>query len=185
MKNKFFTKQTKTFVVIAITIVFLFAIFSPALNGGRGVLAADGGLKTTADAAGLSTNSSVAGIIGQIIYAILGFLGVVFIILLIYGGFIRMTAQGAPDKIKTSTGIITSAIVGIIIILASYAITAFVLGNVMDSLGSSGSGGEAGDTPSCESEGNSCRKGTACGPEATRTSGFCEDGYTCCKPITP
>lgn len=184
MKNKFFTKQTKTFVVIAITIVFLFAI-SPFIFSSKGGVLAQGGLEKTAEVAGLPTNTSIAGIIGQIIYAILGFLGVVFIILLIYGGFIRMTAQGAPDKIKTSTGIITSAIVGIIIILASYAITAFVLGNVMDSLGSSGGGGEAGDTPSCESEGNSCRKGTACGPEATRTSGFCEDGYTCCKPITP
>jgi len=138
VKNKLFTKQTKFFiVVIAITIVFSCpAIFK--IDGGV-ALALDTGLDKTATAAQLPTNTSIAGIIGQIIYAILGFLGVIFIILLIYGGFIRMTAQGAPDKIKTSTGIITSAIVGIIIILASYTITAFVLTNIEDSVGSGGS----------------------------------------------
>ena len=56
----------------------------------------------------------------------------IFIVLLIYGGFLRMTAQGNPEAVKKSTGIITSAIVGILIILISYSITAFVLANIMD-----------------------------------------------------
>lgn len=187
MKNKFFTKQKKLFVVIAITIVFLFVISPFIFNIKGGVLALDTGLEKTATTAGLPSNTSLAGIIGQIIYAILGFLGVVFVILLIYGGFIRMTAQGAPDKIKTSTGIITSAIVGIIIILASYAITAFVMGSVKKSVGSGSGGGDGGETPSCESEsGNFCMP-SACGPDATRTAGFCENNEVCCccRPITP
>ena len=182
MKKKFFTNHKKFFVVIAITIVFLFVISPFVLNNKGGVLA-QGGLEQTATTAGLPTETSIAKIIGQIIYAILGFLGVVFIILLIYGGFTRMTAQGAPDKIKSSTGIITSAIVGIIIIIASYTITAFVLTNIKQSVGSGGS-----ETTACESEtGNFCLSSgsTTCGPEATRTAGFCEDNGLCCKPDTP
>jgi len=178
VKNKLFTKQTKFFiVVIAITIVF----FCPAIfkiDGGV-ALALDTGLDKTATAAQLPTNTSIAGIIGQIIYAILGFLGVIFIILLIYGGFIRMTAQGAPDKIKTSTGIITSAIVDIIIILASYAITAFVMGGIKDSIGSGSD-----NTANCGSLNGTCVTAGTC-TQSDIGQLNCAQGSICCMATIP
>jgi len=130
-------KKVLTFVVIAITIVFVIP-FTFDLIKGEGALALNTGLEKTANAAGLPKTESIATIIGQVIYAILGFLGVVFIVLLIYGGFLRMTAQGDPNKIKQSMGIITSAVVGVIIILASYTITAFVLSSIGASVGEGG-----------------------------------------------
>ena len=124
------------------------AIFS------QGVLA-QVGLDQTAAAAGLNSNTSIAKIAGQIIYAILGFLGLIFIILLIYGGFMRMTAQGNTEQISKSMGIITSAIVGVIIIIASYTITAFVMSRVGASVG--GGGGMGGTV--CEKVGEPCDGG--------------------------
>lgn len=126
-------------VVIAITICFLVPLV--LFSGGDSVLALDTGLETTAGSAGLPTNTTIPKIVGQVIYALLGFLGIVFIILLIYGGFMRMTAQGSSEKISKSMGIITSAIIGIVIILASFTITAFVLSHAFVGSGGSVSGG--------------------------------------------
>ena len=126
------------FIVVATTIICL--VLPVILFGGE-VLALDTGLETTAVSSGIPTGGqSIASLVGRIIYIILSFLGLIFIILLIYGGFMRMTAQGSPDKVKTSMGIITSAVVGIIIILASLAITAFVLGRINDVVEGNNSG---------------------------------------------
>ena len=90
------------------------------------------GLDKTAGDLGLSKagDGDPISITANIVKFILGFLGLVFILLLMYGGFIRMTAQGSPEKIKSSTGIITSAIIGVFIILAAYGITVFVVGEI-------------------------------------------------------
>jgi len=103
------------------------------------------GLDNTAGGLGLSNAGDPISITANIVKFILGFLGLVFILLLMYGGFIRMTAQGSPEKIKSSTGIITSAIIGVFIILASYIITVFVIDQIDQQVG--GGGGET--TPQC------------------------------------
>ena len=129
-----YKNSKKNLIATAVTIAVLFVVVLPALLLGGEAMALDTGLDATADAAQLPTSDNLATIIGQIIYAILGFLGIVFILLLIYGGFLRMTAQGDPGKIKTSYGIITSAVIGVVIILASYTITAFVLTKINTSV---------------------------------------------------
>ena len=99
------------------------------------------GLDNTAGGLGLSNAGDPISITANIVKFILGFLGLVFILLLMYGGFIRMTAQGSPEKIKSSTGIITSAIIGVFIILASYIITVFVIDQIDQQVGGGGGGG--------------------------------------------
>jgi uncharacterized membrane protein YbhN (UPF0104 family) len=113
---------------LLLTIITLTA-FTPFITS-----AIDTGLDTTANEAGL-TKMELVEIIGNIVYIVLGLLGVIFILLLIYGGFMRMTAQGDPTKITKSTGIITSATIGVAIILASFTITAFILSRVKTSVG--------------------------------------------------
>ncbi len=75
-------------------------------------------------------NSSLPYIVGGIIKAILGMLGVVFLCLMVYAGFTWMTAAGEPDKVKKAKSLITNSIIGLIIVMASYAITLFVVGAV-------------------------------------------------------
>jgi len=138
-KNLFNVHKKLSVIVTAVAIFTFIFVLSPVfLNGGARAI--ETGLEATRSAAQLPSETNIATIVGQIIYAILGFLGVVFVILLIYGGFLRMTAQGDSGKIKTSNGIITSAVVGVVIILAAYTLTAFILSQVGASVG----GGEAG-----------------------------------------
>ena len=140
-----YKNSKKNLIATAVTIVVLFVVVLPALLLGGEAMALNTGLDDTAKAAQLPLTENIAQVIGQIIYAILGFLGIIFILLLIYGGFLRMTAQGDPGKIKTSYGIITSAVIGVVIILASYTITAFIIGQVEGS-GGNGEGGGGGDS---------------------------------------
>lgn len=65
-------------------------------------------------------------IVANIIKYILSFLGVIFIILIIYAGFLWMTASGDSEKITKAKDILISAVIGIIIVLSAYIITATI-----------------------------------------------------------
>ncbi|MEY4744628.1 MAG: Type secretion system pilin [Candidatus Parcubacteria bacterium] len=93
------------------------------------------GLNATSNAAGITTTKSLPELIGSFIAAALGLLGVILVVLVVYAGFIWMTAQGNDEKIKKAKGMITSAVIGMIIIFAAYAITNFVVGALGTSLG--------------------------------------------------
>ena len=77
------------------------------------------------NSAGLG-NASVGGIIATIIQAGLGLLAAIFLVLMIYAGFQWMTAGGNESQIKKAQDTIKTAIIGLIIVLAAYAITYFI-----------------------------------------------------------
>lgn len=66
---------------------------------------------------------SIAGVIGFV----LGLLGIIFVILIIYSGLMWMTAGGKEQQVEDAKKIIIRATIGVIIILASYAITWYVM----------------------------------------------------------
>lgn len=71
-------------------------------------------------------------IIANIIYLIISFLGVIFLILMIYGGYIWMTAMGDEKKVQRAKDMITAAIIGLIIISSAYIVTYYVFIKVAD-----------------------------------------------------
>ena len=78
---------------------------------------------------GLAANSP--GYIAAIfIKALLSFLGVIFIILIIYSGIIWMTSSGNEEQITKAKKIITGAIIGFVICLGAYTITVFVTNQI-------------------------------------------------------
>jgi len=66
-------------------------------------------------------------LIAQFIQVALGLLGVIFIVLIIYAGFNWMTSAGNEDRISKSKKTIVAAVIGLVIVLSAYLITAFVL----------------------------------------------------------
>ncbi|MBI5765919.1 hypothetical protein HZA71_01685 [Candidatus Falkowbacteria bacterium] len=66
-------------------------------------------------------------IIARIVQIILGFLGILTVILIMYAGFIWMTAAGDERKIEKAKKILLDAIIGLIIILAAFIIVSFIL----------------------------------------------------------
>ena len=72
-------------------------------------------------------DANIKTTIGNIINVALGFLGIVAVVIILYGGVIWMTASGSQDKIKKAQGIIVAGAIGLAIILSAYAITQFVI----------------------------------------------------------
>ncbi len=65
-------------------------------------------------------------IVGKIIGVFLSIFGVIFMVLVIYGGYKWMMASGREEEIKKAKDTIRSAIIGLIIVIAAYAITYFI-----------------------------------------------------------
>jgi len=89
-------------------------------------------LRNTAVGAGLADPGNVRGrsfeyIVGQYVNAILDLLGVLFLVLIIYGGILWMTAAGNEQKVEKAKKIIISSVIGLGVILLSRAITLFLL----------------------------------------------------------
>lgn len=104
-----------------------FLIATSATSAGSTVL---NGLNTAAvdsTAAGYGTVVPISTIVGNLIGVILGISGILFLCLMVYAGILYLTANGEEAGVKKAKHLITSAIIGIIIVMASYAITAYVV----------------------------------------------------------
>ncbi|MFA5131665.1 MAG: hypothetical protein WC467_04630 [Patescibacteria group bacterium] len=66
-------------------------------------------------------------IIGRIINFALGFLGVIAVGLILFGGFKWMTAAGNEDKVSEAKQLLGAGVIGLIIILAAWAIATFII----------------------------------------------------------
>ena len=116
--------------------LFLFCLTMPllALN----VQAQDSGkdafksLENTASEAKITSTLTVQEIVGRIINLALGFLGVIFLVLVIYGGFLWMTASGNEEKVKKGRDLIIHATIGLAIILSAFLLTNFVVFKLAD-----------------------------------------------------
>jgi hypothetical protein len=65
-------------------------------------------------------------IIANLIKIALGFIGIILVVILIIAGFRWMTSAGNQDVVSKSKSQIVSAIIGLIIIVASYALAEFI-----------------------------------------------------------
>ena len=88
----------------------------------------DGGLKETAESANIDLGVSGEGqnifiIIRFVIYVILSFVGVIFLILLIIGGYLWMTSLGNEQQLSRAKNIVRNSIIGLILVISAYAIT--------------------------------------------------------------
>jgi hypothetical protein len=84
--------------------------------------------------------SSVKTVITTVVRVILGFLGIILVILILYGGFIWMTAAGDPGKVDKAKKILTNAVIGVIIVLASYGIANFIISRFLGTGGGTSTG---------------------------------------------
>jgi amino acid transporter len=88
-------------------------------------------LSGVGSAGGFGTSASLGQSIGQIVRAVLSLIGVIFMVYIVYAGYLWMTAQGKEEQIEKAKTILRGSIIGLIIVLGAYLITAFVVSNVM------------------------------------------------------
>jgi len=147
------------------------------------VLADGYGLDATASAAGLKS-ADLTVLVGNIIGSALSLVGVVFFILMLYGGFVWMIARGKEEKVNKAKDTITAAVIGIIIVFASYALTNFIFSSLEGQTG--GGGNNTNNNPNATNLGaNECIVPSDCDVAAGfscsygqcefKTTGYCID----------
>ncbi len=107
----------------------------------QGAAPATEGLAKVGASAGLG-NADLFTIIGRIINIFLGFLGVILLIIIIYAGYLWMTAGGNPEKIAQAKLWIRNAVIGLIIIASAFAITQYILKMLTGGGGGGGTNGQ-------------------------------------------
>ena len=81
---------------------------------------------TVQTATGLGT-ADPRQIAGQVISVLLGFLGIIAVVIIMLGGFKWMTAMGNESKIDEAKKLMGAGVIGLVIILASFGIAQFVI----------------------------------------------------------
>ncbi|MBI3290731.1 hypothetical protein HYZ76_00445 [Candidatus Falkowbacteria bacterium] len=83
---------------------------------------------------GLGTKDLREGVMA-IINVLLGFLGIIAIIIILYGGFVWLMSGGSEEKVSQAKKIISAGIIGLIIIFVSFAIASFVIESLIQATG--------------------------------------------------
>ena len=68
----------------------------------------------------------------QLINVLLGFLGLIAVVIILIGGFQWMTAAGNDEKVETARKTIFAGVIGIVIIGFAWGISLFVINQVID-----------------------------------------------------
>jgi hypothetical protein len=71
--------------------------------------------------------TSARALVLRIVDFFLGFLGLIAVLMIIYGGVLIVTSAGDPEKAKKGKQILMYAAIGIVIILLSFAFVSTVL----------------------------------------------------------
>lgn len=106
-------------LVISFSLFFINNVYTAGLQD------AQKNIKPVASAVG-AENVDVQDVVGVFLNAALTFVGLVFMVLMVYAGYLWMTAAGEEEQVKKSQKIIVGSIIGMVILLSSYAITVFI-----------------------------------------------------------
>jgi hypothetical protein len=134
-------KILKTKLILLLICAFIISI--PLLSNAKIPILEDGraftDLNKTASDSGYTVSEDPNDIIRirmnvtkTIIQYVLGFLGIIFLILIITGGYQWMTAGGNEETIAKAKKRIINATIGIVIVLAAYVITDFIFTFLVD-----------------------------------------------------
>jgi hypothetical protein len=74
----------------------------------------------------IATIADLGGLFDRVVSYALGFAGIVLFILLIVGGFKYITSGGDPKAVEGAKKTLTSAIIGLVLILVSYLILVLI-----------------------------------------------------------
>lgn len=126
-------KLTKNLVALALCFVIIapaFALALPAVAANE-LNVWGNNENAIQNATGLG-NRNPQEIAAAVINVIMGFLGIVAVVIILIGGFKWMTAGGNEEKVSEARKLITAGIIGLVIILASFAIAKFVLDQLLN-----------------------------------------------------
>lgn len=87
---------------------------------------------------GTSGKAKLPELIGSIINTALGLMGIIFVIMVVYAGVLYMSDMGEGKKVDTAKKLLKTSIIGIVLIVAAYAISTFVIQQIVGAVSAGG-----------------------------------------------
>jgi len=87
----------------------------------------------TASSIGLG-NADAKNVVVNLIRVVLGFLGLIAVVIILIGGFMWMTAGGNEDKVTKGRKYIINGAIGLVIVLGAFSIATFVISQINGSI---------------------------------------------------
>ena len=123
-----FKKILKCKKLIGLCVVFFICIIIlPAIAADPSGLLEETGLTKAAQEAGLERQDTPASFIGIILGALAYLASTLLLILIIYGGYMWMTAGGNEEKVRQGQKYVIWAILGYLVIGISYILVNFII----------------------------------------------------------
>lgn len=121
------SKHLIAFAILALLVLPVVAskalAATPEVNSTFGIDYVDNGLNGSLGTA----NTDPRLIISQIINVLLGFLGVLAVGIILFGGFKWMTAAGNEDKVEEAKKVLSAGVIGLLIVLSSWALATYAI----------------------------------------------------------
>ena len=114
----------KKLKVIALSLMLTTLMFAPVLAQGN-LNNASSLLKRSSGQAGVQQESPDV-IVGTVINTFLTTVGLIFLLLMIYAGYLWMTARGEEAQVDKAKKIISNSLIGIVVVLSAFAITTLI-----------------------------------------------------------
>jgi len=121
---KWFAASLVSFSLIAITALPAFAQTGPIPQPADSGYGLSG---TNFSNVGLATNDDVEGTAASMINIVLGLLGIIAVIIIIYAGFKWMTAGGNEEQVGDAKKMLIQSIIGLAVIFSAWIIASFVI----------------------------------------------------------
>lgn len=122
-------------------LIAIFALYFPSLVGAQGLI--DGNkIDIAAKTSNFSSTvgfseASIGAVVATLLKTALSILALLFLVLTVMAGFQWMNAGGNEEVVKKAQSSFKNAIIGLVIVLAAYAITYFIFNNLPFSMGGS------------------------------------------------
>lgn len=116
--------KIQTLIIVVLVMLFAVPVFAavPGLNE----------VTTLENTSGLLDHEDPPLLVAKIIQTIISFIGLVFVVLIIWSGTQWLTSNGNTEIIGKAKGRIINSIIGLIILIAAFGISEFVLTAIID-----------------------------------------------------
>ncbi|MDO8505133.1 MAG: pilin [bacterium] len=131
---RFLATLGMTVVGLVFVVLFAHAQQPPPTGLPIGNVGIEGAADVPGQAGLLLTSTDPRIIVAKIIRVALGFLGTVALVLILYGGYLWMTAAGNEETIDKAKKVLTQATIGLAIILSAFSITQFIINRLLADL---------------------------------------------------
>jgi len=107
--------------------LFLSVLMLPTLVFAGNLNDAPNRLGSVVGKTGIDTrNATIESITGRAINTALSLVGIIFLGLMVYAGYLWLTARGEEGQVEKAKKIISTSIIGLVLVLGAYAITVLI-----------------------------------------------------------